>query len=353
MQGLQHEAVAAQRHEDVGRFRGAVAVAPAQPLGGGAGQVGGGGHEGQAANRVPELEPTGRHRSRLRSRSRAAPPLADPARLTRQGQGAASNHPCVGARLRRVPGDPRFRSMSDTLRIALAQLDPHQGQVVHNLALIRRARAEAARQGADLVVTPEFSIAGYPPEDLVLKPAFVAACRTRSQRLRADTADGGPALIVGAPWRDGGKLYNAASLLDGGRDRRRRATSIDLPNYGVFDEKRVFDAGPAPGPVAFRGVRLGVLICEDMWTPDVVEMLAESGAEILLVDQRLALRGRQARRARCSSRVRAGRRERPAVRLSQPGGRPGRAGVRRRLLRARRRPLARACRCRISRGGRR
>jgi len=93
--------------------------------------------------------------------------------------------------------------MSDTLRIALAQLNPHEGQVRHNLANIRRARAEAARLGADLVVTPEFSIAGYPAEDLVRKPAFVAACEEVLAELAADTADGGPGLIVGGPWADG------------------------------------------------------------------------------------------------------------------------------------------------------
>ncbi len=171
--------------------------------------------------------------------------------------------------------------MSDTLRIALAQLNPHEGQVRHNLANIRRARAEAARQGADLVVTPEFSIAGYPAEDLVRKPAFVAACEEVLAELAADTADGGPGLIVGGPWADGDKLYNGAFLLDGGKILARRAKH-ELPNYGVFDDKRVFDQGPAPGPVSFRGFRLGLLICEDWWFPAVAETLAESGAEILL-----------------------------------------------------------------------
>ena len=171
--------------------------------------------------------------------------------------------------------------MSDTLRIALAQLNPHEGQVRHNLANIRRARAEAARLGADLVVTPEFSIAGYPPEDLVRKPAFVAACEEVLAELAADTADGGPGLIVGGPWADGGKLYNAAFVLDGGKVVARRAKH-ELPNYGVFDDKRVFDQGPAPGPVSFRGFRIGLLICEDWWFPACAETLAESGAEMLL-----------------------------------------------------------------------
>ena len=171
--------------------------------------------------------------------------------------------------------------MPDTIRIALAQLNPHQGQVVANLAAIRRARAEAARQGADLVVTPEFSIAGYPPEDLVRKPAFIAACMEAIGALAADTADGGPGIVVGGPWQEGEHVHNAAYLLEGGVVAARRAKH-ELPNYGVFDDKRVFDPGPAPGPVPFRGFRLGLMICEDWWFPAVCETLAESGAELLL-----------------------------------------------------------------------
>ena len=171
--------------------------------------------------------------------------------------------------------------MSETLRIALAQLNLQVGAVVANRDRIRRARAEAAQQGADLVVTPEFSVGGYPPEDLVRKPSFAEACEAAIAELAADTADGGPALVVGGPWRDGGKLYNAAFVLDRGEVVARRAKH-ELPNYGVFDEKRVFDAGPSPGPVNFRGFRLGLMVCEDFWLPAVSETLAETGAEMLL-----------------------------------------------------------------------
>jgi len=167
------------------------------------------------------------------------------------------------------------------LRIALAQIDTHLGGVAINVARIRRARAEAAALGADLVVTPEFSIGGYPPEDLVRKPAFIETCEAAIQDLARDTADGGPGLIVGGPWRDGNLLFNAAFVLEGGQVIARRAKH-ELPNYGVFDEKRVFDAGPSPGPVNFRGVRLGLMVCEDFWLPAVSETLAESGAELLL-----------------------------------------------------------------------
>ncbi len=172
--------------------------------------------------------------------------------------------------------------MTATLAIALAQINPVVGDVKGNVERIRRARAEAAGQGADLVVFPELCVAGYQPEDLVLKPAFLDACRAAVEQLAKETADGGPALLVGAPWVETGLPYNAALLLDGGRVAGQRYKQ-DLPNYGVFDDKRVFAIGKPQGPLVFRGVRLGVMICEDMWKPDVSETLAESGAEILIV----------------------------------------------------------------------
>src|ERR1700744_210282 len=125
------------------------------------------------------------------------------------------------------------------LKITLAQLNPTVGDVDGNAAKARSARARAAADGADLVVLPELFIAGYPPEDLVLKPAFQAACRTAVEELARETADGGPAVLVGTPWVDDGKLYNACALLDEGRIAAIRY-KVNLPNYGVFDEKRVF-----------------------------------------------------------------------------------------------------------------
>lgn len=171
--------------------------------------------------------------------------------------------------------------MSDSLTIALAQIDPTVGDLNGNVALIEAARAEAAAKGADLVVCPELSICGYPPEDLVYRPSFLDAVKVAAEKLAALTATG-PGLLVGAPWRDGAKVHNAALLLDGGKITSVRFKH-HLPNYGVFDEARVFDVGPAPGPMVFRGVRLGVMICEDMWFEDIAETLSESGAELLIV----------------------------------------------------------------------
>ncbi|MDJ0932699.1 NAD+ synthase [Breoghania sp.] len=173
-------------------------------------------------------------------------------------------------------------SISDTLRLALLQLNPTLGDLAGNADKLRAARATAAAQGADLLVTTELFISGYPPEDLVLKPAFVRACRREIEALAKETADGGPAILIGSPWMIDDKLHNVVCLLDGGEIQAVRA-KVDLPNYGPFDEKRVFTPGPLPGSIAFRGMRIGVPICEDTWNDEVCECLAETGAEILIV----------------------------------------------------------------------
>ncbi len=187
--------------------------------------------------------------------------------------------------------------MADMLRIAAAQLNPAMGDLCANADAILRARASVP--GADILVTPELSLIGYPPEDLVLKPALVAAAEGQVARMAAVTADGGPALLVGTTHRDAAGLHNGYVLLADGRVAGV-TLKHDLPNYGVFDEKRVFSGGPLPEPIPFKGVRLGIPICEDMWTPPVCGHLKDRGAELLLVpngspyelgkeDRRLAL----------------------------------------------------------------
>ncbi|MEM7443101.1 MAG: NAD+ synthase [Pseudomonadota bacterium] len=170
--------------------------------------------------------------------------------------------------------------MTDRLTIALAQINPTMGALDRNVDAMLAARAEAA--GADLIVFSELCVCGYPPEDLIVKPFFLDRVDEAVARLASATDGQGPAMLVGAPWRVDGQLHNAALLLDGGKVAAVRLKH-DLPNYSVFDEKRLFTAGPLPGPVDFLGVRLGVMVCEDMWTPDVTECLEETGAEILVV----------------------------------------------------------------------
>ncbi len=175
------------------------------------------------------------------------------------------------------------KTASDTLRIAVAQLNPTVGDIAGNLAKAREARADAARQGADLVLFTELFISGYPPEDLVLKPAFLEACLKAIEGLARDTADGGPGIIIGFPRQGEKGKHNSVAVLDGGKILSTR-DKVDLPNYGEFDEKRVFSEGSISGPTNFRGIRIGIPICEEIWNDlGVCETLAESGAELLLV----------------------------------------------------------------------
>lgn len=171
--------------------------------------------------------------------------------------------------------------MSKNLRIVSAQLNPVMGDLSGNADKLREARTFAAEQKADLVVGTELGLVGYPPEDLVLKPALARDAMAHAHALAKVTADGGPAMIIGCPWVEDDKLYNAVLLLDGGEIAAVR-TKHDLPNYKVFDEKRVFSAGPMPDVVQFRGMKLGLPICEDIWSETVPAHLAGQGAEMLI-----------------------------------------------------------------------
>jgi len=167
----------------------------------------------------------------------------------------------------------------DNFNLALSVINPVVGDVTGNTKKILAARTEAGRRGADLVLMGELVTSGYPPEDLVLKPSFIQAIHKAVGEIVA--ADG-PDLLLSTPWQNGDKVMSAILLI---ADKTIKAISYkyDLPNYGPFDEKRVFTGGPLPSPLEWRGVRLGVPICEDVWTPTVCAHLAGQGAEILLV----------------------------------------------------------------------
>lgn len=173
--------------------------------------------------------------------------------------------------------------MTNELSIYIAQLNPTVGAIQSNCEQIAAAYARAVSAGADLVLTPELSVTGYPLEDLVLKPFFVRTVRRAVESLaELTTGEGAPGLLVGCPWQDGAHLRNAVVLLEAGQIQSVRFKH-NLPNYGVFDEIRVFEPGLTPDPIKFRGFSLGVMICEDMWFPDCTSALADAGAEILLV----------------------------------------------------------------------
>ena len=171
--------------------------------------------------------------------------------------------------------------MTDRFRITLGQLNPTVGDLPGNAAKARAAWQEARAAGADMLVLPEMFITGYQTQDLVLKPAFTADAMAAIEALARDCAEG-PAIGIGGPYAQGGKLFNAFWILrDGGV--AHRVLKHDLPHKQLFDELRLFDQGPLQGPYAVNGIRIGSPICEDAWWPEVAETLAESGAEILIV----------------------------------------------------------------------
>ncbi|MHA6288329.1 NAD+ synthase [Maricaulis sp. CAU 1757] len=170
--------------------------------------------------------------------------------------------------------------MTSRISILTAQLNPVVGDIAGNLAKVRAAHSEGRARCADLVVFPEMFLLGYPPEDLVLKPSAVEACRKALESLIPETKDA-PAILVGLPWRQGTRLHNAVALIDDGHLVALRFKH-DLPNYAVFDEKRVFEPGPLPEIVKWRGIRLGLPICEDLWTEAVPKALIDQGAEMMI-----------------------------------------------------------------------
>src|ERR1043165_8981793 len=170
--------------------------------------------------------------------------------------------------------------MTDRLKIAFAQMNQRVGDLEANAKAMLEMRRKAG--DADLLLCPEVQLIGYPPEDLVLKPEFVRRTHECTDQLVAATVEPGPAMLIGTLVAEGSAVYNALILADGGKILGR-TLKRELPNYGTFDEKRIFTPGPLPEPIDFNGVKIGVPICEDIWQEIVCAHLAEAGAEMLLV----------------------------------------------------------------------
>ncbi len=176
------------------------------------------------------------------------------------------------------------------LRIALATINPTVGALAANANLILDAWRRARADGADIVVTPEMGLTGYPLQDLTQHRDFLAdVADARDALIAAIAKEGhGPGLVFGHPTdtglEDGNRIlvYNSATLYDPGTGDTHLVHKRELPNYGVFDEKRNYLEGPPPKAVRFRASRLGIMICEDGWTPDVAAALAADGADALL-----------------------------------------------------------------------
>jgi NAD+ synthase (glutamine-hydrolysing) len=173
--------------------------------------------------------------------------------------------------------------MSQSLRVALAQFDFPVGDVAGNAERIAGMITEARDvHRADVVLFPEIAISGYPPEDLLMRPSFLADCEAALRRVAAGVQ--GIVAVVGWPESAGSVVYNASSVL---RDGRVEATyrKRELPNYNVFDERRYFNVDPDGGPCVFevKGVPIGLVICEDMWFAEPLADTVRAGAQLVLV----------------------------------------------------------------------
>jgi NAD+ synthase (glutamine-hydrolysing) len=170
------------------------------------------------------------------------------------------------------------------MKLVIAQLNLLVGGIDKNREKILEAAKSAAAVNADILVTSELSICSYQPEDLLLRPAFIAACKSAVEALARDVEAFAPNLvvIVGTPWKDGDALYNAAAVLRGGRVESV-AKKHELPNYSVFDDKRYFLPGSSPNVVEVSGQKIGVLICEDIWFETPARWAIDAGADALIV----------------------------------------------------------------------
>ncbi len=166
------------------------------------------------------------------------------------------------------------------MKLATAQINSVLGDLAGNSARILRYVEQAKLAGAQLMLTPELSLCGYPPEDLLLRPGFLKAAREALVDLAGKIS--GISVVVGHPHEEGGKRYNAASVLQDGRVVATYCKHF-LPNYSVFDEARYFDRGVSPVVFELAGIRFGINICEDVWQTEAVWLAKEAGAQVLLV----------------------------------------------------------------------
>jgi NAD+ synthase (glutamine-hydrolysing) len=169
------------------------------------------------------------------------------------------------------------------MKLVIAQLNLLVGGIDKNREKILEAAKSAAAVNADVLVTPELSICSYQPEDLLLRPAFIAACKAALEGLAKDIAAFAPNMIaiVGTPWKEGDALYNAAAVLRGATIESVYKKQ-ELPNYSVFDDKRYFQSGSSPGIIGLNGRKIGLLICEDIWFSAPSSRAATEGAEMLI-----------------------------------------------------------------------
>ena len=219
------------------------------------------------------------------------------------------------------------------MRLALAQINPTVGDLAGNRALILDRLETAKNAGADVVVFPELVVTGYPPEDLLLRPGFVRSAEESLRQIAG--AVRGIVAIVGAPYADGERLYNVAAVCADGEVKERVRKQL-LPNYGVFDEVRYFTPGTDAAPIEIAATRVGVTVCEDMWQPGPpASELTRLGARLLINISASPFHiGKDRAREEMFRRARA--QQRSVRRVLQRRGRPGRAALRRALVRDRR-----------------
>jgi NAD+ synthase len=204
------------------------------------------------------------------------------------------------------------------LSIALAQANFTVGDIRGNTEKIWQYHAQAGEQNADLIIFPELAITGYPPEDLLHRESFRHFAVRALESLIPLTKDG-PAMIIGGLWLDREQLHNAVFLIDDGKIIIEQLKHV-LPNYGVFDEKRLFQKGELPNVVEWRSIKLGLMVCEDMWEVSVPQYLAEQGAELLITINASPYEMGKAKRRKAVAKVIAAKYAIPQVYLNLIGG---------------------------------